>query len=56
MLLDGGRQQLALRDREAKASGHSVCFSNIAICAVSPGAVFDGDFKKNLHAHGDPRS
>ena len=55
VLLDGGRQRLALGDREAKVLRPlRLLLEYRDFRGITRGAVFGGDLKKNLHAHGEP--
>jgi hypothetical protein len=55
VLLDGGRQCLALRDREAKVLRPlRLLLEYRHFRGATHGVVVGGDLKKNLHAHGEP--
>src|ERR1700676_5457835 len=55
VLLDGGRQSLALGDRETKILRPlRLLLEYRRFRGATHGAVVVGDLKKNLHAHGEP--
>jgi hypothetical protein len=55
VLLDGGRQRLALGDRETKVLRPlRLLLEYRHFSGATPGAIVGSDLKENLHAHGEP--